>query len=92
MNLKFCHEQVGCVTFEKAGFWIGHWIYWIHLLHHVQFLWLRFHSGNLTNSHSYSLSVFHSLYLPVFINKYAYKYTYICICDSLIIGKFGSLL
>jgi hypothetical protein len=26
------------------------------------------------------------------MNKYAYKYTYICICDSLIIGKFGSLL
>jgi hypothetical protein len=25
-------------------------------------------------------------------NKYAYKYTYICICDSLIIVTFGSLL
>jgi hypothetical protein len=24
-------------------------------------------------------------------NKYAYKYTYIRICNSLIIGKFGSL-
>jgi hypothetical protein len=23
------------------------------------------------------------------MNKYAYKYTYICICDSLIIVKFG---
>jgi hypothetical protein len=26
------------------------------------------------------------------MNKYAYKYTYICIYESLIIGKFGSLL
>jgi hypothetical protein len=26
------------------------------------------------------------------VHKYAYKYAYICICDSLIIGKFGSLL
>jgi hypothetical protein len=27
-----------------------------------------------------------------YVNKYAYKYTYICICESLIIGKFESLL
>jgi hypothetical protein len=27
-----------------------------------------------------------------YMNKYAYKYTYSCICDSLIIGKCGSLL
>jgi hypothetical protein len=26
------------------------------------------------------------------MNAYMHKYTYICICDSLIIGKFGSLL
>jgi hypothetical protein len=25
-------------------------------------------------------------------HKFAYNYTYICICDSLIIGKFGSKL
>jgi hypothetical protein len=30
--------------------------------------------------------------MNAYMNKYAYKYTYICICDSLIIGKFGSLL
>jgi hypothetical protein len=30
--------------------------------------------------------------INTYMNKYAYKYTYICICDSLIIGKFGSLL
>jgi hypothetical protein len=27
-----------------------------------------------------------------YVNKYAYKYTYICIFDTLIIVKFGSLL
>jgi hypothetical protein len=27
-----------------------------------------------------------------YVNIYAYKYTYICNFDSLIIGKFGSLL
>jgi hypothetical protein len=26
------------------------------------------------------------------MNKYAYKYTYICICDSLIVDEFGKLL
>jgi hypothetical protein len=30
--------------------------------------------------------------MEAYINEYAYKYTYSCICDSLIIGKFGSLL
>jgi hypothetical protein len=30
--------------------------------------------------------------INAYMNKCAYKYTYICICDSLIIGKFGSLL
>jgi hypothetical protein len=30
--------------------------------------------------------------MNAYMNKFAYKYTYICICDSLIIGKFGSLL
>jgi hypothetical protein len=30
--------------------------------------------------------------LNAYMNKYAYKYTYICICDSFIIGKFGSVL
>jgi hypothetical protein len=30
--------------------------------------------------------------MNAYMNKYAYKYTYICICDSLIIGKFESLL
>jgi hypothetical protein len=30
--------------------------------------------------------------IDAYMNKYAYKYTYICICDSLIIDKFGSLL
>jgi hypothetical protein len=30
--------------------------------------------------------------MNAYMNKYAEKYTYICICDSLIIDKFGSLL
>jgi hypothetical protein len=30
--------------------------------------------------------------MNTYMNKYAYKYTYICTLDSLIIGKFGSLL
>jgi hypothetical protein len=30
--------------------------------------------------------------MNAYMNKYAYKYTYIFICDYLIIGKFGSLL
>jgi hypothetical protein len=30
--------------------------------------------------------------LNAYMKKYAYKYTYICICDSLTVGKFGSLL
>jgi hypothetical protein len=30
--------------------------------------------------------------ISTYMNQYAYKCTYICICDSLIIGKFGSLL
>jgi hypothetical protein len=30
--------------------------------------------------------------MNAYVNKYTYKYTYICICNSLIIGKFGSLL
>jgi hypothetical protein len=30
--------------------------------------------------------------INAYMNKYAYKYTYICICDFFIIGKFGSLL
>jgi hypothetical protein len=30
--------------------------------------------------------------INAYMNKYAYKYAYICICDSLIIAKFGSLL
>jgi hypothetical protein len=29
--------------------------------------------------------------INAYMNKYAYKYTYIYICDSSIIGKFGSL-
>jgi hypothetical protein len=29
--------------------------------------------------------------MNAYMNKYAYKYTYICICGSLIIGKFESL-
>jgi hypothetical protein len=30
--------------------------------------------------------------MNVYMHKYAYKYTFICICDSLIIDKFGSPL
>jgi hypothetical protein len=30
--------------------------------------------------------------INAYVNKYAYKYTYICICDYLIIVKFESLL
>jgi hypothetical protein len=30
--------------------------------------------------------------MQAYMHKYAYKYTYICIGDSLIIGKFESLL
>jgi hypothetical protein len=30
--------------------------------------------------------------INAYVNKYAYKYTYICICDSLIIVKFWRLL
>jgi hypothetical protein len=30
--------------------------------------------------------------MNAYMHKYAYKYTYICICDSLIIGKFGNPL
>jgi hypothetical protein len=30
--------------------------------------------------------------MNAYMKKYTYKYTYICVCDSLIIGKFGSLL
>jgi hypothetical protein len=29
--------------------------------------------------------------INAYVNKYAYKYTYICICDALIIGKFGKI-
>jgi hypothetical protein len=30
--------------------------------------------------------------LNAYMDKYAYKYTHVCICNSFIIGKFGSLL
>jgi hypothetical protein len=30
--------------------------------------------------------------MNVYMHKYAYNYTYICNCDSLIIGEFGSSL
>jgi hypothetical protein len=30
--------------------------------------------------------------MNAYMHKYAYNYTYICNCDSLIIGKFGSSL
>jgi hypothetical protein len=30
--------------------------------------------------------------MKAYVNKYAYKYTYTCICDSSIIGKFGSVM
>jgi hypothetical protein len=30
--------------------------------------------------------------MKAYMLKYAYNYTYICNCDSLIIGKFGSSL
>jgi hypothetical protein len=30
--------------------------------------------------------------MNVYMHKYAYNYTYICICDSFIIGNFGSPL
>jgi hypothetical protein len=28
--------------------------------------------------------------MNAYVHKYTYKYTYICNCDSLIVGKFGS--
>jgi hypothetical protein len=30
--------------------------------------------------------------MNAYMHKYAYKYTYICICESFTIGKFGNLL
>jgi hypothetical protein len=30
--------------------------------------------------------------MNAYMHKYAYNYTYVCNCDSLIIGKFGSSL